>query len=76
MSDDDARFRNRFRDGENDEPMKRKTKRVYNRATGQFQDAAPRVHPEGAAGWYKDKLGLKGQRRKRKIDNEVEKATD
>ncbi|MDH3412454.1 MAG: hypothetical protein OER87_07575 [Gammaproteobacteria bacterium] len=38
--DDDVRYRNRFREGGNDEPMARHKKKVFNRATGQFQKPA------------------------------------
>lgn len=53
-------------------PMRRKTKRVYNRATGKHEEPAPRIHPEGAQGWWRDKFGLDGRRRKKQIDKEVE----
>ena len=80
--DDDARFRNRFRDGGDDEPMKRHQKKVFNRATGTFEKPAQQMD---TAGWWKEKLGFgKGKppkkgtgalakRRKKALDDQIKK---
>lgn len=64
-----------------DRPMKRQTKRVFNRATGKFQKQAGKVRPGGATQWWKEKLGFGGKkgegalakRRKKVIDDNVKK---
>jgi len=53
--DDDNRYRNRFRDGGNDQPMSRHKKKVFNRATGEFQKPAVKLD---AKKWWKKKLGV------------------
>ena len=85
QDDDDVRYRNRFRDGGNDEPMQRQTKRVFNKATGRHETSkAKKVHPGGAVGWYKEKAGMgtgkKGtgalaKRRKASLDHRIQQNT-
>jgi hypothetical protein len=75
-SNDDIRYRNRFRDGGNDEPMKKHQKKVWNRATGRFQKPAPKVRPGGAMEWWKEKVG--GQsvnaKRSKKLKQDMKKS--
>ena len=60
-----------------DRPRKKKKKRVYNRATGQFQE--PATHLD-AKKWWSKKLGLGGsagegalaKRRKKVVDDNIE----
>lgn len=59
--DDDTRYRNKFRDGPNDPDSKSKVKRVFNKATGKFQDAAPRLD---AKKWYGKKIAGHSQNKK------------
>ena len=63
-----------------DRPLKRKTKRVFNKATGKHQDAAPKLD---TTKWWKKKLGMgdkaKGsgalaKRRKKVIDSNIKAA--
>jgi len=54
--DDDTRYRNRFRDGGDDKPMKRHQKKVFNRATGTFDKPAPDPTPKGHKAWYAEKI--------------------
>ena len=68
-----------------DRPMKRKVKRVFNRATGKHEtNTSTRVHPKGATGWYKEKLGIGNKqgegalakRRKKAVDSQIKKGSD
>lgn len=65
--DDDNRYRNRFRDGGNDEPMARHKKKVFNRATGRHEKPATKV---SAKKWWGEKIAGTAPRplRKRKAD--------
>lgn len=67
--DDDARYRNRFRDGPNDEPMARHQKKVFNRATGEFQKPAIRMDKSPP----KKGSGVLAKARKKVIDSNIEK---
>jgi len=56
-TDDDIRYRNRFREGGDDQPMKRHQKKVFNRATGRFEKPATRMD---TTQWWKDKAKSMG----------------
>ncbi len=76
--DDDTKYRNRFRDGGNDEPMARHKKRAYNRATGEHQKPATEVDSKkwwrGKVGTDKKGSGALAKRRRKVVDSNIEKA--
>ena len=76
--DDDVRYRNRFRDGGNDEPMKRHQKKVFDRSTGTFNKPAKQTNAKQwwgeAAGFGKKRgEGALAKRRKKALDSRIKK---
>jgi hypothetical protein len=59
--DDDVRYRNRFRDGGNDEPMKRHQKKVFDRSSGTFKKPATETN---AKQWWGEALGKHSQNKR------------
>ena len=68
--DDDVRYRNRFRDGDNDEPMARHKKKVFNRATGRHEKPAIQIDKSPP----KKGSGTLAKRRKKVVDSNIKAA--
>lgn len=69
--DDDIRYRNRFREGGDDEPMARHKKKVWDRSTGTFVRRAIEMDKSPP----KKGSGALAKRRKAVIDSNVKKGT-
>lgn len=81
--DDDVKYRNRFRDGENDEPMKRKVKRTMDKPTGKYSEAEKEKYGSPVldhaakiirGGTSEQGSGALAKRRRKVIDSNIDEA--